>query len=756
MTVSGIGLASIVMCGLASARAQSSTGVRRLITVADVIGLASFGSRPPGYGTDIDVPSPDGRLHAVVIKRGDVARNVNLFSLLLFRTDSLFNHPTPDTLLSLASSSNRPAIGSVHWLADNRTVVFLGERPSELPQVYALDIRTRQLTAQTHQTTEITHFDVAPTGNAIVYTARAAVDTSAYLMMRARGFVLKPGRFVGDVLTGVSEATSEWSASRLGQTFIWHGGQAVPMAAQVPGPHYRECESDWLSIAPSGRAALLQCTRDHLPERWHHYRADDNLAKLIADGYVPPEFAVLDLDRGTVTPLVDAPARGTSVRWSPDGTSLVLGNAFLPLTGVDSAEWQTRAAHTAVAEVGLRTGQVTAIAYRDSVDVVAWDSTSNTVECVPGRYGMGPLDGPRVHYQKTSRGWREVKSQRGKSAPVLVVEQGLNQPPRLVAVEPRTGRRAVLFDPNPGLARFRLAREEIIRWRTRSGGMRLGGLYYPPDFVKGRRYPLVIQTHGFDSTAFEPDGVYPTANAAQPMAAQGMLVLQSGAWDDGTWIHSRDFSTPQEAPRAMEEIEGAIDHLDSLGLIDRHRVGVIGFSRTCYHTLYTLTHSAYPIAAAAVTDGVDFSYLQYLMYLNAQLGAFGAFDENPGINGGPPWGQYFETWRERAPGFNLDHVTAPLRLEAIGLTSVLQEWEPYAGLLLQHKPVELFVIPDGVHVLIKPWDRLASSGGNTDWFRFWLKGEEDPDTAKVEQYARWRQLRSMQDSRAAKAIGVSH
>jgi hypothetical protein len=30
---------------------------------------------------------------------------------------------------------------------------------------------------------------------------------------------------------------------------------------------------------------------------------------------------------------------------------------------------------------------------------------------------------------------------------------------------------------------------------------------------------------------------------------------------------------------------------------------------------------------------------------------------------------------------------------------------------------------------------------NLDWFRFWLKDEEDPDASKKEQYARWRQMR---------------
>jgi len=33
-----------------------------------------------------------------------------------------------------------------------------------------------------------------------------------------------------------------------------------------------------------------------------------------------------------------------------------------------------------------------------------------------------------------------------------------------------------------------------------------------------------------------------------------------------------------------------------------------------------------------------------------------------------------------------------------------------------------------------------------DWFSFWLKGEEDPDPAKAEQYKRWRKLRQQHEA----------
>ena len=45
----------------------------------------------------------------------------------------------------------------------------------------------------------------------------------------------------------------------------------------------------------------------------------------------------------------------------------------------------------------------------------------------------------------------------------------------------------------------------------------------------------------------------------------------------------------------------------------------------------------------------------------------------------------------------------------------------------------------------------GAAGGSVDWLRFWLKGEEDPDPAKVEQYARWRELRKLQEENEKKS-----
>ena len=139
--------------------------------------------------------------------------------------------------------------------------------------------------------------------------------------------------------------------------------------------------------------------------------------------------------------------------------------------------------------------------------------------------------------------------------------------------------------------------------------------------------------------------------------------------------------------------------------------------------------------AATIADGVDESYMQYLL---SSVGE--SSSESEGFYGGKPFGEGLERWIKRAPGFHLDQLQTPLRIEAITARSILSEWEIYASLWGQEKPVDLVYVPNGQHILQRPLERMASQQGNVDWFRFWLTGDEDADPAKAEQYARWRTL----------------
>jgi hypothetical protein len=128
-------------------------------------------------------------------------------------------------------------------------------------------------------------------------------------------------------------------------------------------------------------------------------------------------------------------------------------------------------------------------------------------------------------------------------------------------------------------------------------------------------------------------------------------------------------------------------------------------------------------------------------------------------SGGPPFGASLHVWLDEAPGFNLDKVSTPVRLEVHGDSyegaSVLGLWEWFSGLSRLTKPVEYILLPDAAHILIKPWERMVSQQGAVDWFCFWLNGEEDPDPAKADQYARWRELRKLQEQNEKKPASES-
>jgi hypothetical protein len=135
-------------------------------------------------------------------------------------------------------------------------------------------------------------------------------------------------------------------------------------------------------------------------------------------------------------------------------------------------------------------------------------------------------------------------------------------------------------------------------------------------------------------------------------------------------------------------------------------------------------------------------------------------EEGIAIYGGQPFGDALGRWVQEAPAFNLNKVRTPVRVEVHNVPSLLNNWELYAGLRLQGKPVDLIQLPDATHVVAKPLERFASEQGDVDWFDFWLNSHEDSDPAKGEQYQRWEKLCDLQKDEnpghPAFCVGTKH
>jgi dipeptidyl aminopeptidase/acylaminoacyl peptidase len=395
-------------------------------------------------------------------------------------------------------------------------------------------------------------------------------------------------------------------------------------------------------------------------------------------------------------------------------------------------------------EFKIPSRQFVKISYED-LRLLGWDSKTGYVACDAGR--LDSFNGkttPKAYFRKIGETWSKASAPEQRDTPSLpdiVLDEGMNTPPRIVAIDPSTGRKSLLMDLNPQLTNLALARVEEIAWKDSRGKEVKAGLYWPPDYVAGKKYPLIVQTHGWYSDRFWMDGPYTTAFAAQALAGKGFFVLQLPDPDLKIWF------TSKEAPRVMAAYESAIDYLDRRRLIDRNRIGITGFSRTYWYVTYMLTHSKHHLAAAAVADGQDYGYFQYVLFSNSASGIDSAYEQ---VFGGPPYGKSMSQWLKQSPAFLMDKIEAPLRVQTSEPGSLLFNWHWYSGLSRLGKPVEMIYIPEGTHVLEKPWERTTSQQGNVDWFCFWIKGEEDPDPAKVEEYKRWRELRKLQQGNEAK------
>jgi dipeptidyl aminopeptidase/acylaminoacyl peptidase len=324
----------------------------------------------------------------------------------------------------------------------------------------------------------------------------------------------------------------------------------------------------------------------------------------------------------------------------------------------------------------------------------------------------------------------------------ISLKQWLNEPPRLIATYKQKSR--VIWDPNPQLKNVEMGQASVYRWKDGEGKEWNGGLYKPTNYMPGRRYPLVIQTHGFNESLFEPSGFVTTAFAARALAAAGIVVLQVR--------ENCILRTPSEGPCAASGYESASNQLISEGLVDPEKIGIIGFSGTCYYVMEALTTRALHLKAASITDGTTTGYFEYLLMEGGVL----VDDSNPlpTLIGAQPFGEGLQLWLKRSPEFNLSKVTAPLLIVGGSPPSLLGMWEPYAGLRYLHKPVDLVMLNADEHVLTNPAMRMASQGGSVDWFRFWLQDYEDPDPTKASQYKRWRELRQMQAENDKKAAAV--
>ncbi len=756
-----------------------------IVDPARFTGRGLRGQQPLGF----PIYSPDDKAFLLVTQRGLLSDNALEGTIWLFDRETVRDYvlgksrsvPVPRKLASVMATSNTPVIDDVRWIDGSKRIAFLGKDRSPYQQLFLADVDTGQLMVLTKGNSYVTAYDIR--GDAIAYTALTQQRRPARF---DRDFIEVNNMSIYQLLYRNPVASADLEEGTVQQLenslHIVRGGKEIPMEFKMEGSPLRLFVPT-LSLSPDAKSLITVAPIQEIPKGWDQYVPRLEMLRVKPGPYkneygiegdqIPARYAIVNLETGSASSLVDAPAGRdlgyisvpTGAFWLEDNRHVVLTNTYRPFSAsTDATPSLHRTEGPAVTVVDVPTREIGpdielrplepplfSSGPQKRITGIIWSETTHEVTIQysgpdPGDDWVSAADTYALRsgkWLKTEEGGAH-RSAKAEGPIVLTVRQDLNHPPMLWGRAHGKSSDSVIWDPNPQLPVIKMGKTALYSWKDENGKNWAGVLALPPDYDTKRRYPLVIQTHGFDASKFFSDGEYTTGSGGLALVAKNIIILQME--ESVPHFSSSQIGSPEEAPENLAGFESAVNNLADSGLVDRTRVGVIGFSRTCFHVLYALARRPNLFAAASVTDGVNFSYVEYLLahgmdeYLN----------ESEIINGGPPFGNNLTKWTRNAPNFGLDKIKTPLLISALHQGNLLSQWETYSGLRRLSKPVEmLFWWKENTpHILVQPAQRYASQQSAVDWFDFWLNGREDTDPTKAEQYARWRELRKLQEQNA--------
>lgn len=201
-----------------------------------------------------------------------------------------------------------------------------------------------------------------------------------------------------------------------------------------------------------------------------------------------------------------------------------------------------------------------------------------------------------------------------RTGEIAFIASGAKLPTELYLMRSAFAKPRRLTHFNEYFEALRLGSVARIRWRN-DGFDENGVLTYPPDFVAGKKYPLVLQIHGWpqyaSQEAFDTD--YP--GLTQLFAAHGFVVFEPnyrGSDNMGSGFETSIVGDTVDGP--SRDIMAGIAAVEARGFVDKARIGVSGWSYGGQLTAWLIGHHSWKaaVAGAPATDiRVDYAISDY-------------------------------------------------------------------------------------------------------------------------------------------------
>lgn len=276
-----------------------------------------------------------------------------------------------------------------------------------------------------------------------------------------------------------------------------------------------------------------------------------------------------------------------------------------------------------------------------------------------------------------------------------------------------------LTDVNPWTRELALGEASELTWTSTDGREVSGVLIEPVGYRAGQRYPLVVQIHGGPGSAdeLEFNGGY----NAQVFAGDGYAVLMPNYRGSTGYGNAHRTAIVGDYFRlGYDDIMTGVDRLIAQGIVDRDRMGALGWSAGGHWSNWILTHTNRfkAISSGAGVANWTSMYAQSDVHRNRQfyLGDGLLYDDN------------FDVYLKQSPIAYIKNARTPTLFHVVqGDPRVPspQTVEMHFALETLGVPTELFMYPGNTHGIPDPRNRLVKAVSEKAWMDHYVRGIGD-------------------------------
>jgi dipeptidyl aminopeptidase/acylaminoacyl peptidase len=436
------------------------------------------------------------------------------------------------------------------------------------------------------------------------------------------------------------------------------------------------------------------------------------------------QLYVLDVADRHVRKLVDTAGPNGSPRWSPDGKQL----AFVTSGGNPFFYYANRRIATVPSDGG---------AVRPLTE--AFDENPNLIDWGPDGIYFGAMQKTSAHIFRVDPVTRAVARITGPDTfhlgdasfttdhrTLAGVGGGPNRFSEVLISPVAVFQPQALTDLGAQWKQFQLATREVIQWKSSDGTTIEGVLIKPADYEASRKYPLLVVIHGgptgVDTPLLGADRTYPV----ERFAAKGALVLKPNyRGSAGYGEKFRSLNVRNLGLGDYEDVISGVDFLIAKGMVDKDRVGAMGWSQGGYISAFITCYSD-RFKAVSVGAGIS-NWVTF--YVNTDIHPF-----TRQYLKATPWDDP-EIYRKTSPITYVGRAKTPTLIQHGDQDKRVpppNAFELYQALKDRGVPAKLILYKGFGHPINKPKQQRAVMEHNYEWFSKYIWGEEETQTRATE------------------------